>query len=115
MRTKVDRRSFLRLLGSTPIGVPATMAALSAATVVTNATPSAAAKLLHVGALSVNEVRALEEQAIVRLASYYNNNPYNHSTNPGGFAGGGHRVNFPQALQDVATVARAIIKPGDRA
>lgn len=43
--------------------------------------------------------------AITNLSSYYNNNNYNVSTNPGGFRLGGHIVNFIAALGAVATVA----------
>jgi hypothetical protein len=39
-----------------------------------------------------------------RLASFYNGLAYNASTNAGGMASGGHRINFIPALQDVATV-----------
>ena len=37
---------------------------------------------------------------------YYNSNPVTPA-NPGGFGAGGHEVNFPAALIDVATVAAA--------
>lgn len=46
--------------------------------------------------------------ALDRLTTgYYNSNPYNAATNPGGFGNGGHVLNFPAALADVATVAQA--------
>ena len=46
--------------------------------------------------------------AINRLASYYNGNAYNASTNPGGYDNDGHRINFVPTLQDVARIASAI-------
>lgn len=46
--------------------------------------------------------------AIARLNDKYNGNNYNVSTNPGGMAADGHRVNFVPALQDVAVVGEAI-------
>ena len=46
--------------------------------------------------------------AIDRMANDYNGNDYDVSTNPYGFADGGHRVNFEPALQDVATAAAAM-------
>lgn len=46
--------------------------------------------------------------AIARLASYYNGDNYNPSTNPGGMRNGGHRLNFAPALQDQALVADAV-------
>lgn len=48
------------------------------------------------------------EDAIERADTYYNGNDYDASTNPGGFAQGGHRINFIPALQDVATIASSI-------
>ena len=43
--------------------------------------------------------------AIDRLQNYYDgDNPYNPSTNPGGFRQGGQVVNFEPALKDTATV-----------
>lgn len=44
--------------------------------------------------------------ALTRLADY-NSNPYNVSTNPHGFAGGGHITQFPAANHDTATFANA--------
>lgn len=44
-----------------------------------------------------------------RLTSgFYNSLVYNAVTNPGGFRGGGHVLNLPAAMADVATVASAI-------
>lgn len=44
-----------------------------------------------------------------RLQSgYYNSDPVS-PTNPGGFADGGHVVNFPQALAELATVAGGVV------
>lgn len=53
--------------------------------------------------------------AISRLASTYNGNAYNESTNAGGLAEGGHRYNFVPALQDLAEVAQAIEDEADAA
>lgn len=44
--------------------------------------------------------------AVARLGTY-NSGAYNSSTNPKGFASGGHIINFIPALQDVATAAQA--------
>ena len=44
------------------------------------------------------------EDALNRLATKYNGNGYDTSTNPGGLDNGGHTVNFVPALQDTATV-----------
>lgn len=46
--------------------------------------------------------------AISRCGSFYNGNAYNASTNAGGMAAGGHRVNFTPSLQDAARIASAI-------
>lgn len=46
--------------------------------------------------------------ALVRLQNTYNGDAYNETTNPGGLAEGGHRFNFPAALQDIATVLAEI-------
>ncbi|MBX9911207.1 MAG: hypothetical protein K2Z25_21195 [Beijerinckiaceae bacterium] len=45
--------------------------------------------------------------AIDRLETLYNGDAYNADTNPGGLAVGGHRINFEDALQDVATAGQA--------
>lgn len=42
--------------------------------------------------------------AVARLASFFNGGNYSATTNAGGLANDGHRVNFVPALQDVATV-----------
>lgn len=41
-------------------------------------------------------------------SGYYNSEPVSEA-NPGGFADGGHVVNFPAALQDIAAVAESIV------
>ena len=46
--------------------------------------------------------------AIDRLLNKYNGNPYDQSTNEGGMAIGGHRVNEIPMAQDVANVASAV-------
>lgn len=46
--------------------------------------------------------------ALTRLTTgYYNSQAYNAATNPGGLAVGGHRINLPLLLADVAEVAQA--------
>lgn len=45
--------------------------------------------------------------AIDRLETLYNGDAYNADTNPGGLAVGGHRINFEDALQDIATAGQA--------
>lgn len=42
--------------------------------------------------------------AVNRLENFYNNGNYSASSNPGGMANDGHRVNFINSLADVATV-----------
>ncbi len=46
--------------------------------------------------------------AIARLTSFYNGSAYNVSTNPGGLARGGNRVNFEPSLRDLASVADGV-------
>lgn len=53
--------------------------------------------------------------ASVRLATYYNGNNYDVSTNPGGLALGGHRVNFVPACQDIATVGQEVASDAAKA
>ncbi|MDP2258483.1 MAG: pyocin knob domain-containing protein [Caulobacter sp.] len=46
--------------------------------------------------------------ALIRLTTnYYNSLAYDAATNPGGLAVGGHRINLPLLLADVAEVAQA--------
>lgn len=46
--------------------------------------------------------------ALIRLTTgYYNSLAYDAATNPGGLAVGGHRINLPLLLADVAVVAQA--------
>lgn len=45
--------------------------------------------------------------AIDRLENLYNGDTYDADTNPGGMAVGGHRINFEDALQDVARTGGA--------
>lgn len=51
--------------------------------------------------------------ALTRLASFYNGNPYNASTNQGGYDNDGHRINFVPTLQDMALVGTAIADAAD--
>lgn len=53
--------------------------------------------------------------AIDRLKNKYNGSGYNASTNPGGLADGGHRVNFEPALQDTATAGEAVAEQAEEA
>lgn len=53
--------------------------------------------------------------AIERLESFYNGDAYNADTNPGGFAVGGHRINFEDALQDVARTGEAVASAAESA
>jgi hypothetical protein len=46
--------------------------------------------------------------AVDRLEDLYNGGNYNASTNPGGLANDGHRINFVPALQDVATIGAGV-------
>ncbi len=46
--------------------------------------------------------------ALDRLGGFYNNGNYSATTNPGGFANDGHRVNFVNSLADVATAGEGI-------
>lgn len=47
--------------------------------------------------------------AVDRLfGGYYNSNPYDAVTNPGGLGNDGHALNLPLLLQDVGTVANAL-------
>lgn len=48
------------------------------------------------------------QDAIDRLSTFYNGSAYNAGTNPGGLALGGHRVNFANAIADIATAANAV-------
>lgn len=56
---------------------------------------------------------AADIAAVARLSSFYNGNAYDASTNAGGMAVGGHRVNFVPSLQDVARVANAVSSAAD--
>lgn len=50
-----------------------------------------------------------QSAAVGRLGNFYDgDNPYNAQTNPGGFQQGGHRINFPLALKDVASAAQGV-------
>lgn len=53
--------------------------------------------------------------ALDRLDSLYNGDDYDATTNPGGFAHGGHRVNFIPSLRDVATVGDSVADAADAA
>src|SRR4051812_30870163 len=46
--------------------------------------------------------------AVARLGNFYNGTDYNATTNAGGLANNGHRVNFEPLLQDVATVVDSV-------
>ncbi len=46
--------------------------------------------------------------AIDRAENLYNGGNYNASTNPGGLANDGHRINFVPALNDVATIGAGV-------
>lgn len=45
---------------------------------------------------------------VARLLAYYNDGAYDASTNPGGYAADGHRVNFVPTLQDIAAVTQYV-------
>ena len=49
-----------------------------------------------------------EEAARARLGTFYNGSDYDASTNAGGMAGGGHRVNFEPSVQDIALIGTGI-------
>jgi hypothetical protein len=53
--------------------------------------------------------------ALSRLASYYNGNPYNAGSNPGGMGAGGHRTNFVPSLQDLTLVGNSVEDAADAA